>query len=398
MTADAAPAPHRYQALDALRGICALCVCLFHFRAAGPLPRSDFVHGSWLFVDFFFVLSGFVIAANYRDRLISGGFMRRFIVLRFGRVYPLHLVMLLAFIVMEVIGLMLHSKGLMQRAPFAGPTAPSAIITNIALLQVFGLHPGLTWNGPSWSIAAEFWTYILFALAARQAGQALEKWLVAAALASVAVLLVATPHGINVSHDWSLFRCVYGFVVGAIAWRWWSRRGLGPQPMGNGATLVELTSVAAVIGFVSFAGDTRLNLFAPLVFGGVLLVFAREGGGISRVLRMAVPQWLGLLSYSIYMVHTFVQSRLDGGLRLIGKALHVSLTTHVSGRDGLPIELAGATAAQGTALTLVMLALVVITAAATQWLVERPGQQLAKRRADRFAASPIDASTADERR
>ena len=86
-----AVATHRYAALDSLRGVCALFVCLFHFRANGPIATLEFVRGSWLFVDFFFVLSGFVIAANYRERLVAGAFLRGFVILRFGRVYPLHL-------------------------------------------------------------------------------------------------------------------------------------------------------------------------------------------------------------------------------------------------------------------------------------------------------------------
>lgn len=105
------PLAHRYEALDSLRGICALLVCLFHFRANSPLISMAFVRGSWLFVDFFFVLSGFVIAANYRQRLINGGFLRGFVILRFGRVYPLHLVMLLAYIAMELVGLVMASRG-----------------------------------------------------------------------------------------------------------------------------------------------------------------------------------------------------------------------------------------------------------------------------------------------
>ena len=52
-----------------------LLVCLFHFRANSPLTSLEFVRGSWMFVDFFFVLSSFVIAANDRQRLINGGLL-----------------------------------------------------------------------------------------------------------------------------------------------------------------------------------------------------------------------------------------------------------------------------------------------------------------------------------
>ncbi|PZN92278.1 MAG: acyltransferase [Alphaproteobacteria bacterium] len=373
---------HRYEALDALRGVCALCVCLFHFRATGPLALLPFVRGSWLFVDFFFVLSGFVIAASSRERLVAGGYLRPFILLRLGRVYPLHVVVLAAFVVMELVGLALASKGLMLREPFVGPRSVPSIFSNLLLLQAVGLHPMLTWNEPGWSIAAEFWTYLLFALAAQRAGQRLEIWLVAAIIVSIAVLLLATSNGINVSHSWSLFRCIYGFAVGALAWRWWSDRGLGPQRGGIGATALELTAVALVVAFVSQISNNPVNLLAPLVFVAALLVFARQGGAVSRLLLRPPLQMLGLWSYSIYMVHVFVQSRMDDGLRLLGRATGLSFLSHDRLSNGTPFDRVGANAAQGVVLTFAMLAFVIAAAALTWQFIERPGQRWARRQVD----------------
>ena len=68
----AGPVPHRYAALDALRGICATMVVLYHIRPTGWLTANPLATHAWLFVDFFFVLSGFVIAASYRGRLSEG--------------------------------------------------------------------------------------------------------------------------------------------------------------------------------------------------------------------------------------------------------------------------------------------------------------------------------------
>jgi peptidoglycan/LPS O-acetylase OafA/YrhL len=121
-----------------------LCACLFHFRANGPIETADFVRGSWLFVDFFFVLSGFVIAANYRTRLITGGYLRSFFILRVGRVFPLHLFMLAAFVGTEIIGLALSSQALMMRQPFDDRHSLFAIFTNVTVTQAFGLHDALT--------------------------------------------------------------------------------------------------------------------------------------------------------------------------------------------------------------------------------------------------------------
>ena len=383
--------PHRYEALDGLRGLCALCVCLFHFRANGPIAPADFVRGSWLFVDFFFVLSGFVITATYRARLISGGYLRSFAILRIGRVYPLHLFMLAAFVGMEIIGMVLSSQGLMMRQPFDDHHSLFAIITNVTLTQAFGLHDVLTWNQPSWSIAVEVWTYLLFALAARAAGEALERWLLGAVIICITVLALATPWGINVSWDWSLFRCVYGFAVGAIAWKWWQGQGVTPGPMaGRGATLAEIAMVVLVVAFVAQLSATRFNLASPLVFGAAVLVFAREAGAVSRWLKSAPLRRLGVLSYSIYMVHSFVQSRMDDALRLFGKASGIIMVT--AEKPGLSRgahDLVGATPLQGVVLTGVMLVLVIGVASLTWRWIEVPGQALSRRLARRPVAPVV---------
>ncbi len=375
------PLAHRYEALDSLRGICALLVCLFHFRAAGPLAALPFIRGSWLFVDFFFVLSGFVIAANYRQRLINGGFLRGFVILRFGRVYPLHLVMLLAYVAIELVGLYMASKGAVRRPMFDAHHSVFAIFTNLTFTQSFGLHDVLTWNQPSWSIAVEFWTYLLFALVARRAGEGLERWLVVAIIASIAILLVVTPYAINVTYSWSLVRCVYGFAVGAIIWRIWQQSGRKPDKPYRGATLVELAAVAAVVGFVSLCRWAPANIVAPLLFGAVVLVFARGGGHVSRLLLAAPLKTLGVLSFSIYMVHAFVQSRFCDVLRVIGRLTHINLISSKIGVSGEAMDVVGTTAVQGTLLTLVMLALVVAVSQVTWRLVELPGQRLARRQA-----------------
>ena len=58
----------RLVALDSLRGLCALMVALMHINSISHISESTLVRQSWLFVDFFFVLSGFVIAHSYIDR------------------------------------------------------------------------------------------------------------------------------------------------------------------------------------------------------------------------------------------------------------------------------------------------------------------------------------------
>jgi peptidoglycan/LPS O-acetylase OafA/YrhL len=371
---------HRYVALDALRGICALMVCLFHFRANGPIATLDLVRGSWLFVDFFFVLSGFVIAANYRDQLTSGGGLRNFAILRFGRIYPLHLFMLLLLIAIELMSLIPAIHGVMRRQPFDEYHSFYAILTNLSLTHAFGLHDRLTWNHPSWTIAVEFWTYLFFGLVAAKAGAQLEKWLGVAMVVSIVVLATLSPYFINASYAWSFFRCLYGFAAGAILWRWWSTSGQQPGATYGGATLVEVAAIVMIIVFVSNVGASPLNLLAPLVFGIALIVFARAGGAISRGLASPPLLLLGTLSYSIYMVHVLVQSRMDDLLKVTGRLFGVRLLTPRVLPTGQTIDVVGATALQGTILTFLMLVLVVILSWYTHKYVEVPGQKLARRK------------------
>src|SRR5258708_8409695 len=88
----------RFVVLDSWRGIAACLVALFHLDAYSHLYGGPFLRNSWLFVDFFFVLSGFVIAANYQQRLLDGFGIGRFLLLRLGRRYPVHFTIFALFI------------------------------------------------------------------------------------------------------------------------------------------------------------------------------------------------------------------------------------------------------------------------------------------------------------
>jgi peptidoglycan/LPS O-acetylase OafA/YrhL len=158
----------RFVALDSLRGIAALWVAAFHVNGGGPLLRSTFIANGWLMVDFFFVLSGFVMAAAYRDTMAGGMPLRRYAILRLGRVYPLHAAVLGAYLAFEL-GLWVFGRTGAHVA-FTGDHSPGSLLLMAALLQGFA-WPELTgWNTQSWSIAVEVWLYLAIALLWRRFG------------------------------------------------------------------------------------------------------------------------------------------------------------------------------------------------------------------------------------
>lgn len=320
----------RFDALDSLRGICACMIVLFHLRSTGAITNAAIVRNGWIFVDFFFVLSGFVIACGYLDRLRGGYSVRRFLLLRLGRIYPLHIVVLAAFFVLELAGALLGTAGLSARAPFSEPRTLPEFAASLALVQVFAGFPGIVWNGPSWSIAAELWTYLLVALSIRAAPRGAAVTAVALALASAALLALAGPAAWNPATAYAFARCVLGFSLGVLAWMLFAATGQ-PRPGVVFATLAE-AMVTILCGAMIAWG--RAPLAAPPLFALTVLVFAAQGGLISRLLRLRPFTTLGTLSYSIYLIHTLLIARGLDLLMLLGQALDLPLVQTRLGSTG----------------------------------------------------------------
>lgn len=287
----------RFEALDAWRGVCALLVALEHLNTSSILHRNAFVHRSYRFVDFFFVLSGFVIAHAYRERLHRGWTeVRAFMIRRIGRLWPLHVVVLAAFVALQLVVLShSHHGSLAERNSFA--TLPA----NVALVHSWGWIKHSGWNSPSWSISTELFAYALFAVLCATVS---ERWLHAIAgllvAGSAAVITLVAPLDMRSTFDFGLFRCVFGFMTGVLVRRWWER-----YPSRTG-TAREAAVVVAVIAGVVLLPDGAAALLVTPLFALAVWTFASEGGSLSRVLRRSWAQALGAWSYSIYMIHAFV--------------------------------------------------------------------------------------------
>ncbi len=379
------PAKH-YVALDSWRGIAALLVVVHHFTTTGALSNSLAIRNAWLFVDFFFVLSGFIIAANYRDRLQSGVAIGRFMLLRLGRLYPLHLFMLLLWITAEA-AIAVFASGLTTggRGAFSGATPASAIPAQFFLLQSIGLGFNETWNWVAWSISTELWTYLVFAGLALGGAARLDRRLAVLAGAMALFILVAPP-GSGIALRWlDLARCIYGFCAGALIFsvtqRWQPRRVTRATALEAGA--IGLTALFVLSAGALPGGATVVHLFAPLAFGSAVLVFAYDRGAISRALAIPLFSRLGLLSYSVYMIHPFLQLRVLKPLGLaVQKVTGLPLFATVTRSDGVAVQAWGAHPLIGDLATLAMLALVIAAAGLTYRFIEAPGRALARRWAD----------------
>lgn len=356
--------PATIEPLTGLRGVAALWVVVLHFNAVlltllpGLAVLRPVIEHGWLGVEIFFVLSGFVIAHNYADRLAvpTRAEVRRFWWARVARVYPVHLVTLLAVLAM-VVAASIRGIALTTDANYN----PTNIVGNALLLQAV---PGfLAINWPAWSVSCEAVAYLAFPLLA----VGLARLTPRQALVSAIVVVLACVGGMQllglVAPPWEQLgyasmwlRIAAEFTAGALSWVWWRSR----DRRGRVADAVALTSLGAgAAGLYLFGQDSPgVYVLLPLIVLFVVAV-ASSTGPVATVLSSRAAQWLGRISYSLYMVHFFVF--------LLAKKLF--------GWD----QYADASLGVRAAVLLGLGALVIATAAATYRLVEEPGRRLTRR-------------------
>jgi peptidoglycan/LPS O-acetylase OafA/YrhL len=392
--AEANDRPVRFLALDSWRGICALLVAVMHFPAAGPISDSAFIRNAYLFVDYFFVLSGFVIAHGYSRRITTGTDYFRFALLRLGRIYPLHVAVLALFLVFEILRFAVPALRGDGAAPFSEGMTIAELLSSLALLNGVGFDTRLVWNSPSWSISAEMWTYLFFGFAVLLLGR--RHWLafIPAILVGMIAIWWLSPHYMDTTWQLGLIRCMYGFSLGALLYRLFGRtmadaHRARPARSAALASALEVAALILVIAFVSMAGKGPSSVLAPWVFAMTIYIFGREAGHISRLLRTAPLLWLGTLSYAIYMVHIFVQSRLINVGSIAGKFTGLPFIGDFTMGGEAAYGFGPLGGAFGTVMMMVMIFAVIIVAVMAHFLVERPFIALSKAAAHRVAGPQV---------
>lgn len=323
----------RFLALDSWRGVCAVFITLYHLPVLFHFSSSDFMHGTYMAVDFFFVLSGFVITHSYFHKLNKIADLGSFIIRRVARLWPLHVFMLILLVGYEFLLLGATQAGIESpRGIFEHRTSVEAIFSNVFFLHSMGLHDTNTWNLPSWSISVEFYTYMVFAVMAIAARKIWYVACVALVGMSAAVLVYISqtnPMYIDWAYDFGFFRCIMSFFSGSLAYgiyMWVSKKGQKPLQY---AVLFEVLAVILVVYFITFQSKTMFNMFAPLIFGFTIFIFAFEGGAVSKLLKIKPIGVLGKWSYSIYLTHFLLIQIVMSFIVVFEKIFKVSLKTEI---------------------------------------------------------------------
>jgi peptidoglycan/LPS O-acetylase OafA/YrhL len=280
-----------------LRGIAAVLVVAFHY--AVPLRDVGFdvnrhtilVARGYLWVDLFFILSGYILCHVYLTRLFDLGSIALFFRARLARIYPLHIATLLL-----LVGCQVALPRITGVSVDFGK--PDTLWLNVLDIHAWGMLTHYGWNFPSWSISAEFAAYLLFPIIC--IGIRLAPAITFSVLASVVVarmiFVALTPPRYHFE-QLALFECLPMFALGIMLYR--SR----PFALRSSFAMTSALQLVALVGIV-FAMHFGLN-DAMLVFPFALLIFSTQAdtGAAGRVLRSGPLVMLGEWSYSIYMIH-----------------------------------------------------------------------------------------------
>src|SRR5690606_23543198 len=188
-----------------------------------PEQAGQLVGKGYLAVDLFFMLSGFVLTHVYHAEFVrfDPGRYRDFLAARVARLYPLHLLVLFAFVATAVAGRLFEfiQTGHFEELPLEGAHSVLAILANLVMLQ--GLDAGeLSWNYPSWSISVEFFAYLLFPLAIGPIWRADRRRAILIGLALGAGVLAFAWFARGDFNQWdgplALARCLPEFLLGSL--------------------------------------------------------------------------------------------------------------------------------------------------------------------------------------
>jgi len=275
-----------------------------------PPRYTNLVRSGWMWVDFPFMLSGFILSHVYaRDfkQVITWSGYAHYLGARFARIYPLHLfTLLIAFIGSVIIVNIAAGLDPFFKAMFD----PSTSIASLFLLQGMHLYRIAPLNTPSWSLSTEWWMYMIFPLLV-PAFPSL-KWhgkLVTLSLIAAFYLVLMYCIGpisgafgggrptIDLVADFGFLRCAAGFLLGMLFYELYASRAAH-------AFLAKDLAFTALFFGVLIAMHLGIHELLTLAFFPFILIAAAYNETtIKRILDSRPLKNLGDWSYSIYMVH-----------------------------------------------------------------------------------------------
>lgn len=241
-----------------------------------PDPLRFVLDQGHLAVRTFFVLSGFVLTQTYASSNWTRHDFARYAMARFARIYPVYLLSVAAV------------------AYFMWQTATLGSTLNYLFVLQGWTLPGAGWNTPAWSLSCEFFFYLCLPPVLLWLGR--RNWWRLGALAAVALMLTPLLKRAGIPLEWKPILHLSDFVVGIVAARLYGKVRLPGYWLYVPA--IALMAMVVATPAISDVGTPLRPLNGMLVLG-----LALGGGAIARFLSTSAAQYLGQISYSMYILH-----------------------------------------------------------------------------------------------
>lgn len=293
--------------LTSLRLIFALMVFASHLCIINEAAFSGHIFKEgYVGVSFFFILSGFIIAHSYTNRLTNGTCSRKvFWVARIARIYPLHLLTLaIAFV---------GGSTFIATQPLSW----AQLLTSVTLTNAYIPRSDFyfAFNAPAWSLCCEQLFYTLFPLVIPFVKS--PKKLITALAAAILIVIIgsnATPEG-YIKGIWytNPITRLPDFIVGILLWH--AHNKIKKKSISyTAASIIECASILLFAIFYICAEDVpkayRYSFYYWSPITAIILSFSLQKGALSRVLKTKTLIIGGEISYGIYLTQLLVISAI----------------------------------------------------------------------------------------
>ena len=283
----------RIRTLDGFRGIFALMIIIDHADNNSLIFQNFIVRNFDYFVDYFFVLSGFVISYNYADKIKSFISFKDFMLKRMIRLYPLLLYTTLLFFGLALVGKHFGTF----RDPYEVLFLQLAdTLTMMNSNPIFGTSLGI--NYPSWSISSEMTSYALFGFCLfvfRKRSTAI----LSIGLAAAGVFILYTGRYMY-EGDFGFVRGLFCFIMGYFVYL--ISKKVATRKFGTLSELLFLSVLLLIFKFV----PSEYAIALPCVFAVGIFIFLNSAGIVAHFLENRPAQFLGKISFSVYLNHAII--------------------------------------------------------------------------------------------
>jgi peptidoglycan/LPS O-acetylase OafA/YrhL len=313
--------PADIRSLTGVRGVAAVVIVVYHFGKFHLDPGSGVIvwslpHG-YLPVDMFFMLSGFVMGYVYKDAFLSSPMKnyKTFLIKRFARLYPAYIVICGFYALKIALGL----TGEETFARFSGLD----ILGNLLMLVGWGLHiyPLI---GVSWASSAEIGSYIALPVLMRYTLQKnIAWWCTCVGLSLIAIYLISisgkgSSGPLDVVQDDSLLpllRAMAGFTLGLATFRY---AGYLDRLSGGVQDVLVIVTLALIFAAALL---TTNDLTIYLLFIPFIAILSRDGRVAQLLFGNKLVYHLGIISYSIYLIHPLFVTFAERSSRHFGSTV-----------------------------------------------------------------------------